>query len=78
MLVLARDRGQGITIETKAGRIHVTVVAIKGDLVRLGFEADKGEAVILRDEVLERIKAGAEAGKLSELRDQMDLEENLR
>lgn len=56
MLVLSRHANEGITIILEDGReIHVHVVKIDGDKVRLGTEADKDIAVH-RDEVWLEIK----------------------
>ena len=50
MLVLSRHRYEGVTIAHPAGNIHVTVVEIRGDKVRIGFECDPS-IPIHRDEV---------------------------
>jgi carbon storage regulator len=50
MLVLARRLGETIVID---GHTHVTVVAVKGDQVRLGITAPK-EVLVDRHEVHER------------------------
>jgi len=52
MLVLSRQINEQIHI---GNDIHVTVVAIRGDKVRLGIEAPKS-VPILRDEILQRIR----------------------
>ena len=51
MLVLSRKTGQRAVI---AGSIHVVVLGVRGDRVRLGFEAP-ADVPIHREEVLERI-----------------------
>jgi carbon storage regulator len=56
MLVLTRKNGEAIVID---GQIRVTVVAIKGDRVRLGITAPP-EVRIDRDEVHQRIREFAE------------------
>jgi carbon storage regulator len=50
MLVLSRRPNESIVIE---GGIRVTVVSIRGNQVRLGFEAP-GDVRIFREELLER------------------------
>jgi carbon storage regulator len=52
MLVLERVVNQGVTI---SGPCHVVVISVKGERVRLGFEADRAVA-IHRDEVAARIR----------------------
>ncbi len=52
MLVLTRKTGQEIVI---GGDIRITVVAIKGDRVRIGITAPPGVRVD-RDEVHQRIR----------------------
>lgn len=52
MLVLSRKKNESIIINDN---IVVTIVDIKGDKVRLGFEAPK-EVTIHRREVFEAIK----------------------
>ena len=54
MLVLSRRLGEEIVID---GNIRVTVVAIKGDKVRLGVSAPEWVAVD-REEVYRRREAG--------------------
>jgi carbon storage regulator len=56
MLVLSRKVNEQIVIDE---RIVVTVLRIRGDTVRLGFEAPKDVAVH-REEVYEAIKSGNE------------------
>jgi carbon storage regulator len=55
MLVLNRKKNEGITIQHPAGNIHVTVVEIRGDKVRIGVEADKA-VFVHRDEVFQAIQ----------------------
>ncbi len=50
MLVLSRKKSESIVID---GGIKVTVLEVKGNVVRLGFEAPK-EVSILRSEICER------------------------
>jgi carbon storage regulator len=57
MLVLGRGVGEGITIRVDGRVIHMTVVGMRGNRVRLGFEADK-DVEIDRDEVLAQKLAG--------------------
>lgn len=47
MLVLSRKQGQTVVID---GRIRVTVQNIRGNVVRIGFEAPR-EVSILREEL---------------------------
>lgn len=54
MLVLSRKLGEGIVIGRE---IEVTVLEVRGDRVRLGFNAPR-EVTIHRGEVQERIEAG--------------------
>lgn len=54
MLVLSRKASQSIVI---AGRITVTVVAIRGGQVRLGIEAP-AEVRVLREELVPRAACG--------------------
>lgn len=66
MLVLARKRNEGVTISVPgAGPIHVMVTDIRGDSVRLGFQADPSVA-IHRDEVEVRIEAERESQSTDE------------
>ena len=53
MLVLGRKIGEKVVI---ANDVVVTVVAIKGDTVKLGFEGPR-EVPIHREEVYQRIQA---------------------
>ncbi|GIX47086.1 MAG: carbon storage regulator [Candidatus Tectimicrobiota bacterium] len=70
MLVLTRKLGESITIDD---RIRVTVVAIKGQQVKLGVEAPP-ETRVYRQEVYDRIleenrrAAAAQPGDLAALR----------
>jgi carbon storage regulator len=52
MLVLGRHRGEGITLTVDGRRIRVKVADIRGQIVRLGFEADR-DVIIHRDEIQE-------------------------
>lgn len=52
MLVLSRKIGEGIVF---SGPGRVVVVEIRGDKVRLGFEADS-QTSIYRDEIAEAIR----------------------
>ncbi len=54
MLVLSRGKDQSVMV---GDEVKVTVVDIKGDKVRLGFEAPRGVA-IHREEIYLRIKEG--------------------
>jgi carbon storage regulator len=56
MLVLTRKRNESIVI---GDNIVITVVEIRGDKVRLGFEAPK-EVAVHRREVYDKIKQSGE------------------
>ena len=56
MLVLSRRKNEGIVFD---GPGRVVIVEIRGDKVRLGFEADKS-VTVHRDEVAQAIKRQAE------------------
>ena len=58
MLILTRRVGETIIIETPAGeRIEVTVLAVKGNQVRIGTQAPD-DVHILREELLKPEPAG--------------------
>ncbi len=64
MLVLSRKRSESIVIgeaETATCVLKITVIEIRGKVVKLGFEAD-GAVRICRSEVWERIRAHDPAG----------------
>jgi carbon storage regulator len=52
MLVLSRKRGEGVHIRDD---IVVTVVDVRGDRVKLGFQC-AGDIPIYRDEVYRRVR----------------------
>lgn len=52
MLVLSRQRDERVVIGNR--EVLITIVAIRGDKVRLGFEADPGVS-IHREEIFENI-----------------------
>jgi carbon storage regulator CsrA len=61
MLVLTRRQQETVVVGRSDGRertLRVTVLAIRGGAVRLGFEA-RSDCVIHRGEVWDRIRAGA-------------------
>lgn len=62
MLILTRRVGETIRI---GDDVSVTVLALKGNQVRLGITAPKNVAVH-REEIYERIKAEHEAAKADE------------
>ena len=65
MLVLSRKQQESVVVGQSNGAEHllkVTVLAIRGGAVRLGFEA-RGEFPIHRGEVWERIHAGGRSGR---------------
>lgn len=55
MLVLSRKRSEGITIQLPAGNIHIMLVEIRGDKVRIGIEADPSIPVH-RDEIYHKLQ----------------------
>jgi carbon storage regulator len=59
MLVLSRKKNEGIVFD---GPGRVVVVEVRGDKVRLGFEADRS-VTVHREEVAAAIKRQAEEGK---------------
>ena len=50
MLVFSRHRNEGIVIAHPLGNVHVVVIEIRGDKVRLGIEAEK-IVTVHRDEI---------------------------
>jgi carbon storage regulator len=72
-----RKRNQGITIQHPDGNVHIVVVEIRGDKVRIGIEADK-KVFIHRDELLKAIEASAagDGEPLHTLEDRLDHSEN--
>lgn len=58
MLVLSRKRNEGIRV---ADDIHVVVVEIRGDKVRLGVQAPP-DVPVYRDEVYEAIRSSLPDG----------------
>ena len=59
MLVLERSIGDKVLIDVGDG-IWVTVVAVKGNIVRLGFDADKSIPILRQEVWLEQREAGKE------------------
>lgn len=61
MLILSRRNGEKILLSIEGRKpIEVVVSAIRGNVVRLGFEAEK-DVVILREEVARVIQKAKEA-----------------
>lgn len=63
MLVLSRKLNESVVVGDPSGiehKLKVTVLALKGERVILGFEADVG-LPIHRSEVWERIRTGVRA-----------------
>lgn len=65
MLVLSRSVGEKIVV---GENLVITVVGMKGDRVRLGFEAPK-ELPIHRKEVFDSLKAEMHGGEVPSLPD---------
>ena len=59
MLVLSRKRGEEVVV---GGQITVTVLAVQGDRVKLGFAAP-AEVSIHRKEVFQRVGSAAVGGR---------------
>ena len=62
MLVLSRKRNESIVVTVQGIDITIVIVEIRGDKVRLGFEAPK-EVDIHRQEVYEAIKINGKRAK---------------
>lgn len=65
MLILSRHRDEKIVIQLAGDdttRAIITIVDIRGDKVRLGFDAPP-EVIIHRQEIMDRIAREAEEGK---------------
>jgi carbon storage regulator len=60
MLILSRKKNEAVIITVGDQRIRVTLVAIRGDKVRLGFDASK-TVTIHRTEIQERVDAESAA-----------------
>ena len=60
MLLLARKKNEGITIDHPLGSIHVVLIEIRSDKVRLGITAPR-EVVVDRDEIAQRRKMNKES-----------------
>jgi len=61
MLILTRKTGQAVVVSGLPGQtreMKVSVIEVRGDRVRLGFDADSG-VVIDRSEVWDRKKTAA-------------------
>lgn len=72
MLVLSRKSGEAVVVGELGDLqrlLKVTVLAIKGATVKLGFEVD-ADVPIHRSEVWERINANGQAGSPAEGRTQ--------
>ena len=61
MLVLARKHGQSIFV---GDSIEITIVEVRGDVVRLGISAP-GAVPVYRKEIWDKIKAENEAAAAS-------------
>ena len=59
MLVISRRVDEGVVLTVGDDRIDLRVVAIRGDMVRLGFTAPL-EVTIHRGEVQQQIDAGSQ------------------
>jgi carbon storage regulator len=65
MLVLTRRSQESVVVGgvgSANGQLRVTVLAIAGGKVKLGFEVD-AEVPVHREEVWERIQAGGDADR---------------
>jgi len=60
MLILSRKKNETVIITVGDQRIRVTLVAIRGDKVRLGFDGPK-TVTIHRTEIQERVDAESAA-----------------
>ena len=56
MLVLTRQNGGAIMIETPAGLVTIKVLGIRGGQVRLGVDAPR-ELEVLREEIYDKIQS---------------------
>ena len=68
MLVLSRKHRESVVVGGVDGfqrLLKVTVLGIRGTIVKLGFEVD-ADVPVHRLEVWERINAGSQAGSLTE------------
>lgn len=63
MLVLSRKKGESIIID---GQIEVKVIAVEGEMVRLGIEAPKTVS-IYRQEVYQAIQEENQAARLTQI-----------
>lgn len=58
MLVLSRKKFEAVVLITPSGeKITVSVTAIKGDKVRLGFKADDGVSIDREEVYLAKLEA---------------------
>lgn len=62
MLVLSRRASEGVVVKLGPQVVRVVIVEIRGDKVRVGFEADKAVA-IHRDEVAKAIERQEAEGR---------------
>lgn len=68
MLVLSRKNRESVVVggaDSFHSLLKVTVLGIRGTIVKLGFEVDP-DVPVHRSEVWERINAGGQAGSLTE------------
>lgn len=62
MLILTRRVGDSVVISDEAREVRISVLAIRGSQVRLGFDAPE-EIAVHREEVHERIKCERSKGR---------------
>ncbi|GIP19092.1 carbon storage regulator [Paenibacillus montaniterrae] len=74
MLVLKRKVGEVVRI---GNDIEVHVLAVEGDVIKLGFEAPK-QVQILRSEIYEAIKAENMQSSISNSKDAKELMKQLK
>ncbi len=60
MLVLSREPDQAVIISFGSARVRMSVVSVRGDKVRLGFDADTS-VTIHREEVQLKVDKEGEA-----------------
>lgn len=69
MLVLTRFKDEGFWI---GNNVHVVLLGIRGDMVRIGIDAPR-EVAVLRDEVKAAIENGPEVAEWPPITEDVDL-----